>query len=275
MGSDVVDDFLASGSWVKSLTHALDDHDGRAVAHDVFAQPRRTGGTDFVVDVEARSQDGGVPHAPWILATGATGRGSAAQVSIGIQGQHGDGIVTAFSRISLDLTSEPGRLQSGVLFDIDRLDPVFEGEPARALADQHDVGRVLHHRPRDADRIDDSLHGRDTASAVVGAVHDRSVELRVARRVGTAFEADGAVGGETLDQADALLDTIEQGATLSNAGERTFGGLLAERPGSDEERALGRIHGRRCGAAHKRGAREEPECTRPGTCRSEHATIAV
>ena len=44
--------------WVQSLTHEVHDHKGGAVAHDVFTEPGGSGSADFVVDVEAASDDG-------------------------------------------------------------------------------------------------------------------------------------------------------------------------------------------------------------------------
>ena len=66
----------------------------------------------------------------------------------------------------------PGLAERPVLLDVHRLEPLFQGEPARPLTDEHDVGRLLHHAPRDRDGVHDVAQEGDVerlASPIITA----------------------------------------------------------------------------------------------------------
>ena len=70
---------------VKSLSHILHHHEGRAVTHNVFSQASGTGGSNFIVDVEPTSYDWGVANAAWEFATPATGRATTGDVTFTVE----------------------------------------------------------------------------------------------------------------------------------------------------------------------------------------------
>ena len=60
---------------------------------------------------------------------------------------------------------------------VDLFDAARAGEGLRALADQHDVRRMLHHGARKLDGMADVGEIGDGAGGAGAAVHDRSVEM--------------------------------------------------------------------------------------------------
>ncbi len=78
------------------MAHVFDDHEGGAVAHDVFAESGGSGGSDFVVDVEPAPDDGGVADAAGEFTSPSAGGASAGDVSVSVEDEEGDGVVVVF-----------------------------------------------------------------------------------------------------------------------------------------------------------------------------------
>ena len=244
------------------------------MAHDVLAEPGGPRRADLVVEVEPRAEDRRVPHAPGQLATRAAGRAAARQVPVGVEGEHGDRVVPTLARIGVPLALDVGQLLGREVGDVDGLEALLEGEPARALSDEHHVPRVLHDASRRGDRVHDPLEPRDAPGAVIGPVHDAGVELGIARGVRPSAEADRAVRAQVFHAADALLDSVERAAARLHRGQRNVVGLLAEGPRGDEHRSPGLGRGTGRGAGSEQGG-EEDQGAHAGTLAGAHWDLSL
>jgi hypothetical protein len=88
---------------------------------------------------------------------------------------------------------------------LDRLQPLVTGEVDRALAGQHHVRGLFHHRPGGQDRALEALQRRDRAGAQGRAAHQAGVQLVFAIGVGRSalagdVEAAGLQGDHGLDR---------------------------------------------------------------------------
>ena len=99
----------------------------------------------------------------------------------------------------------------------------MRGEVIGAGADQHDVGRLLHHRAGERDRMARALHIGNRAGPHGLAIHDRRIEL-----VGAIRRKNRATAGVEeriiFEELDGGFDSIERRATLiehvGSGGER-------------------------------------------------------
>src|SRR4051812_12667618 len=73
------------------------------------------------------------------------------------------------------------------------------------------MGQLLHHPPRDADRMPVAFEGSDGACGQRAAIHDRSVQLDFAKQIGIAAIADGMVFWTRLDQPRGSFNRVKCG----------------------------------------------------------------
>ena len=169
--------------------------------------------------------------------------------------QEGDRVVALRDRRRLPPLLAPGLPAFAAVLreQLRGLEPLVQGEAPGAVADEHHVGRDLHHPAGHGDRMGDPLQGGDAPGPLPLSVHEAGVELDDAVGVGRASEADGVLFGVRLDDADALLDGVQQAALAQRARGRS-----RWQPGRRARwrRRRGRSGGRR--PARPRGLRPRP-----------------
>src|SRR5690606_4424318 len=84
------------------------------------------------------------------------------------------------------------------------------GERVRPLADQHDVGRLLHHGAGGGDGVAGGGQAGDGAGGAVGPVHDRRIKL-VAAGGGEDGPASGVEQRIVFHHLDRRLDRVQRG----------------------------------------------------------------
>src|ERR1043165_544452 len=207
-----------------AVLHRRRDVVGDDRADEELAVARAGDGAGLVVGVGSRADDGRVADPSEPLVGNPAGGSPRSQVPGLVEAGRADRpelvILEGLSlflklrlfrrrvplRLLLPLELLPALLRVEI-FRVNQRDALRDGERLRALADQHPVRRLLHHQPREQDRILDPLPPRDRAGHERLAVHDCGVKLVRA----------GA--GE-----DSALARVEEGRVFEERDGRDEGG---------------------------------------------------
>ena len=136
------------------------------------------------------------------------------------------------------------------------LKPISSGEPPRALAHEHDVVGVVHHRLRHGRRRGDVFERADRAGPLRGSVHARSRRAAPRRPRWAARPAPRLVVRVELHDVDAGHDRVERIGARAEHVPRHLDALLSLADPSSMPLAAEMITGRDAGAAD--GARRGP-----------------
>ena len=286
---------------MQQLTHRLLEGEGAVLdrgahvvgghgAYEILAVPGRRDRAHAVLGVGPRADDRRVADAPGSLVGHPAGRGGGGEIAVAIarHGPHGarrgGHQIRDVSPALLGLELLEALRGAEVMIGHER-QALFERELLGAGAHQQHMPRLLHHPPRELDRIPHVPHGSDRAGAHLPAVHDRRVELGRAV-AGQRRAVAGVEARIVLEQVDRRGDRIQcAAAALEQRKARVEGRLeagavaplvlgreLRSRRGSgaavDRERVPGRARGILSG--HRgtwrcRGGRASR--ARRGTCR--------
>ena len=113
------------------------------------------------------------------------------------------------------------------------LHALLAGEALRALADQHDVRRAIHHEAGQSHRVGHAAHARHAAGARVVA-HDRGIERDDAVAVRQAPEAHAALAVARLGQLAARNHRVHRAAARSKRLQRAGVGGQTVIPGGEQ-----------------------------------------
>lgn len=239
---DALDDFFAGFLRRHAAANLLDDHSAARVFDHGFAPTCSGSGSDVIVDVQARPDDGRVAHATVQFHAGSAGRAATGEIAIRVASDEPDGIVILdvdfLKLFGVDfgpLLLPGGKRRFGKQHLL--LEALLDGELQSAVSYEHNVFRVFHYLPGDGNGILDMLEEGDRSAALT-VIHDAGVERDMAVDVGHATDSNGAIVGVILDDVDAFFHGIEQAASVVEGFVSPLIGLQSEIPGRENNGSI-------------------------------------